>query len=193
MQKESSLPQWGGRIIIAAFVYLACTFMVHPVPLNLATWVLWTLLDTLIARWMKEGKNTGYSVMRAFAIGAGIISLLTIIQIVRGETKLMWQTKETITAACFMVALIIRQLSASESLTINMGTTAMLIAGMPTLLDVWNDSTGYDPYFWSANTLGCAVMLLGAPGGFTNRYFPIGGIVLNGSIALLAMGLKNLF
>lgn len=193
MEKNSSLPKWGGRIIIAAFIYLACTFMWHSVPLNLATWVLWALLDTLIARWMKKGKNSGYSVMRAFAIGASIIACLTVIQIIMGKTTLTWGTKETITATCFMLALAIRQISASDNLTINMGTTAMLIAGIPTLLDVWKDSTGQDPYFWSANTLGCVVMLLGAPKGFTNRYLPVGGTILNGSIAALAMGLKHAF
>jgi len=187
--KESKLPTVGAFVTICAFVYLAVFLTNNAISLNLATWLLWTVLDISIVYNMFKSNNPGKWTMTAFAAGAGIISALAIIQIVSGKTTLIWTSKETITLACFVAAFIGSLLSKNEDLAVNLGTTAMFIAGIPTLIDAWNNPMQQNVWFWGMCTAGCAITVLGTQWKFTKMYFPLGGAILNGFVTALAAGL----
>lgn len=188
---ESKLPQVGSFIFIGAFAYLAVFLMKNAIPLNIATWVLWTVLDVFIAYSMFKTKNPGRWMMVALATGAGLIALISIAQLAMGKTQWSWSYKETITLICFVVALVFSRITQSQKAAVNAGTTAMFIAGLPTLVDAWYKPDQQNPWFWGICTLGCFVTFLGSPRGFTAQYLPIGGMILNGLITALAMRSGN--
>ncbi len=190
MQKQSSnLPMVGSLICVGAFIYLASFLVKHAIPLNLATWVLWTILDIFLAYSMFKAKDPSKWTTTAFAIGAGVIAYIAWQQLAQGKTHWVWTYRETITLVCFSVAFTIRLFSASRRLAMNLGTTAMLIAGAPTIYDAWQAPNLQNPWFWGTCTFGCFVVFLGSKKGFTAKYFPVGGLILNGTIAALAMRL----
>lgn len=187
--KDSKFPVAGSVIFIIAFLYLAWFLTNHAIQLNLATWLLWTMLDISITIGMFRTGNPNKWAMGALTVGAGLIASIAIVQIIGGKTSLIWTFKETITLLCFLTAFAVSKMSKDETFGVNMGTTAMFIAGVPTLIDAWNKPTEQNAVFWVLCVTGSFVTLLGKPKGFTESYLPVGGIIFNGSIAALAMGL----
>ncbi len=185
---ESKLPQVGAWLTILAFGYLLVELTSHAIPLNPATWVMWTVLDVFLARTMKNAGQSGASMMTAFAVGAGLIAMMAFIQLFRGETSWTWGAKETLTAGCFVATFIARRYSASETLSMNMGATAMFIAAAPTMIDSWHNPKAQDPIFWGACAIGWVITLMGTKRSVAKWYLPMGGAITNGFIAVLAMG-----
>ena len=188
MQKKSPLPMIGSCVTISAFVYLVYVLLKHAVPLNPASWIMWTVLDLTIAIGMLKAKQSSAGMMVAFTIGAGTIASITVLQLLTGVTSWTWGSKETLTAVCFVVTLAARQVSASDTLTMNIGATAMFIAGIPTLIDAWHNPAAQNALFWGMCAIGWIITIMGTPRSFGRWYMPIGGAILNGFIAALALG-----
>lgn len=179
----------GSAVTLLGFIYLMLVLTMQAVPLNPATWILWTVLDAFIAYSMVKAQHPSAKIMVAFTIGAGIIALLSIRQLVMGTIVWQWGTTETFTAICFAVLFVIRLMSASHKLSINMGATAMFVAGIPMLIDSWNKPEAQDALFWGMSTFGWLLTLSGTKKSFTGWYMPVGGAVFNGLITVIALGL----
>ncbi|MES2215794.1 MAG: hypothetical protein V4481_00675 [Patescibacteria group bacterium] len=177
----------GSIVTLLAFVYLTMVLMRKLIPLNPTTWFLWTLLDAFIAYKMFGSKHESRWIMVGFTTGACIVGCFALAQVVQGKSTWTWSNKETLTLICFVIAFVISLVTVSEKMAINICTTAMLVAGIPVLIDAWHQPKGQDPVFWGTCTVGWIITLGGTPKGFTKRYMPIGGLILNGLIAALAI------
>ncbi len=186
-KKKSPLPILGGVVTLMAFAYFVIALMVSPRPLNPATWILWSILDCYLWRRMVHAKHESRNIMFGLFTGATIVAGLLFIYVETGEATWKWGGTEWLTLTAFIGAVSYGLLTVSENQKVNSGTIAMFIAGIPTVVLAFQLPEGMDPLFWGMCTFGCILTWIGTERSFTGWLFPVGGTILNGSIAALAI------
>ncbi len=192
--KMNHLPFMGAGISVCAFVYLTYVLMRSASALNPASWVMWVVIDVYLTYVLFRANVVAKWIMLAFTTGASIIALITLVQLSTGKTHWSWSNKETLAVITFAIPLMIRMMisgntSRAQVAAVVSATLAMNIAGIPTLIDAWNQPQSYDAIFWGASTVGCILTVVGSPRKFTDQFMPVIGTIFNGSIAALALGL----
>lgn len=183
--ETETLPRIGFAIIMIAFVYLTANLVMHNVPLNMATWSMWVVIDTcLLVSIVSAGNKRPWSII-GFETGACTITLIALVKLVMGHGQWSWGTTESIAAVCVVLALIVWKLTSGKGGVISI-TTAMYVAMTPTFVDQWNNPTGQDPWFWGACSLGCALEFIGKPKTIAEAFFPACGTIANGLAAILS-------
>lgn len=185
MKTESKLPQVGFAIIMIAFVYLTSQLVLRNVPLNLATWGMWVVIDTCLLYSIVSAGNKRPWSMIGFETGAVTITTISLIKLLAGNGQWSWGGTETLSAICTIFALIVWKMTNGNGGVISI-TAAMYIAMIPTFMDQWQNPTGQDPLFWGACSLGCALEFVGKPKTIATAFFPACGAIANGLAALLS-------
>ena len=149
---------------------------------DVRTWELWCTLDASVAATIiVQGGNFFLPVV--YTIG-GLISVFLIWKF---GNKATWTWFETIISSLSIVSMVIWYLSGSKVATIA-STTAMLIAGIPQLIDAWKKPQdmpilAYSSYF-IANCLSTAG---GKSWVIEERFYPASAAIFCFLIAALAL------
>jgi len=182
----NKLPKVGFAIIMFAFVYLTVNLVGHDIPLNLATWSMWVIIDTsLLISIVSTGNKRPWS-MIGFESGACVITFIAIVKLALGHGEWVWGGTESLAASCVLIALITWKLT-SGTVGIIAITAAMYIAMTPTFVTQWQNPIGQDPVFWGACSLGCALEYIGKPKSVSQAFFPACGTIFNGVAMLLSL------
>jgi hypothetical protein len=184
--KTSSLPLVGFVLTMSAFIYLISILINHNVPLNLATWGMWTVIDILLLATMVKAGNRRPWIMIGFVAGATSIASITLLKFLNGNSIFVWGQAETLAAVAASVALVIWKMTSNEYGVIAM-TVAMYIAMIPTWVDGWTKPVGQDPWFWGACAFSCWLTYLGAEKNIAGRFMPACGTLGNGLMFILTI------
>ena len=141
---------------------------------NLPTWVLWTVLDVIIAASIIA--NGGNFVLSAvYAIGSGASAFF----IFKSKSKFSWTWFETMVAVLVLASMVVWYFSGSKVATVA-STLAMVIAGIPQLVDAWKKPWEMPPLAIYSGYV--AASLLSVAGGKSwtveERLFPVAACVL---------------
>jgi hypothetical protein len=176
----------GFALAMSAFIYLTCVLLMQNTPLNLSTWVLWTVIDTSLLVSMIKSKNEGVWLMAAFALGASTIAIIALIKFFIGIGELSWHGTETLAAVSVVIALLVWKRTDVYGGVIAV-TIAMYIAMIPTLINGWMYPIGQLPLFWGVSSIACLFTYSGSPRSFVERLMPACGAFFNGLMALIAL------
>ena len=149
---------------------------------NLLTWALWATLDFVVAATIiVQGGNF------LLPITYGVGSLVTVYFIWKSGNKAAWTWFETMVATLTIASMVIWYFSGGKVATIA-STTAMLVAGIPQLIDAWKKPqempiVAYFGYF-VANCLSAAG---GKSWAIEERFYPIGAAIFCLLIATFAL------
>jgi hypothetical protein len=181
---KNKLPIMGFAITTIAFVYLVIALLVNNVPLNLATWSLWVVIDiTLLISIVKAGNKRPWT-MIGFAVGATTIALITFVKFLMGKSQFVWGNPETLAAIAVAVALLTWKLTTAKVGLISI-TGAMYFAMIPTFVDQWSKPQGQDPWVWLLCSVGCILEYIGKPKTIIDGFQPVCSAIFNGVSAVL--------
>jgi hypothetical protein len=148
---------------------------------NLLTWALWCTLDCVVAATIIAQKG---SFLLPVTYGAG--SAVTVFFIWKAGNKAAWTWFETMVASLTVASMVIWYFSGGKVATVA-STMAMIIGGIPQLLDAWNKPKEMPilPYFsyFVANCLSAAG---GKSWAIQERFYPIGAAIYCFSIVILS-------
>ena len=187
--KKEHLPQVGFAIIMLAFIYLIIKLLVADVPLNLATWSLWVVIDTmLLIAALKASKEAGSGkpwIMIGFEFGACSIAGIAIFKAITGDGQFQWGHAETLTAICTFIAVGIWKITSTAKSGVVSITVAMYTAMIPTWIDQWNQPEGQDPWVWLFCAIGSGLEFYARPKKIATAFLPGCAMFANGLAAVL--------
>ena len=163
--------------------YLVYLLVAVKAPLNLATWVLWLTIDGLLITSLIRAKKP-YEIMIPFAAGTAIITAIAVYNFLAGSSSFLWGYAETVTVLVVIISLVVWKMK-GDGVGAVMTTLAMVIAGIPTWVDAYQDPTTQSVLFWSLSAASCALSYFGSPKG--GRFMPGSGALSNGLIIVLAL------
>ena len=141
----------GSVIGIAVYVPLCISILRGKVKQNLATWLLWALLDGITAASIFY-QYGNYLLTASFALGSTFTSL----SIIRSK-NFQWTWFETMVASLVVACIVIWAASGAYIATIA-STTAVIIAGVPMIVECykkpWDNPFSTFFCFLVANILG---------------------------------------
>jgi hypothetical protein len=180
----------GAVFALLSMAYLVAILVTNKLPINLASFGLWFILDVaIVAAMLVARKEVGGPLpwlMIAFTVGTGCIVLISGVNMLRGESALRWGVVENWTIVAVIAAMIIWRLT-SAKWGVVMSSNAMLIATIPTWADAWNMPASQDLIFWILSCTGCALTIFGSPKNFFARYMPVVGTLSNAAIIIMAL------
>ncbi|MEK9152401.1 MAG: hypothetical protein AAB692_03475 [Patescibacteria group bacterium] len=159
---------WAGSILaILTYFPLWKQISAGEIKQNLLTWVLWGALD-LVAAATIIVQNGSFLLPATYTIG----SALTVLFIARTGNKTSWTWFESLVASLVVASMALWYASGDKVATIA-STTAMLIAGVPQIIDAWKKPHEmpvlvYASYF-AAN---CLSMAGGKSWSVEDRFYP---------------------
>lgn len=148
---------------------------------NLLTWALWGALDAVVAATIiVQGGN--FLLLVVYTIG----STITVYFILKAGNKAAWTWFETMVASLTIASMVIWYLSGGKVATIA-STTAMLIAGIPQLIDAWKKPQDM-PFlaYISYSIANCLSTAGGKSWAIEERFYPAGATVFCFLIATFA-------
>lgn len=171
----------GGIISGANLVFFAWQILVKKVEApSIASWVLWTVLDVmLLITTVISGKPMWLPL--SYTIGATAVTALCL---VRG--KWSWSYKETVCAVATVIAAYFWQ-TQGASVGVLAGVVAMTVAGTPLYIDMIREPIRGTFYVWAVTALACVLTLLASDWSFIGTILAWGGLVFNGSLALIVL------
>lgn len=148
---------------------------------NLLTWALWGILDAVVAATIIV---QGGSFLLPVTYGVG--STITVYFIWKAGNKAEWTWFETMVATLTIVSMVVWYFSGGKMATIA-STTAMVIAGIPQLIDAWKKPQdmpllAYSSYF-IANCLSTSG---GKSWAVEERFYPVSAAIFCFLIVALA-------
>lgn len=148
---------------------------------NLLTWVLWGVLDTVVAATIIV---QGGSFLLPVTYGMG--SIVTAFFILKSGNKTTWTWFETMVATLTIASMVIWYFSGSKIATVA-STTAMLIAGIPQLIDAWKKPQDM-PFlaYISYSIANCLSVAGGKSWAIEERFYPASAAIFCFLIATLA-------
>ena len=189
--KKQHLPLVGFGLIMISFVYLLIRLLSADVPLNLATWGLWVIIDsTLLVATLKAAKEEGSGLpwsMIGFWFGACSIAAIAITKAFLGYGEFSWGMTETITVICVILALVAWKRIKTPTAGVVSVTIAMYTAMVPTLVDQWIEPNGQDPWIWFGCAAGCGLDFWAKPKKLGTAFQPGAGFVANGFAFILCI------
>lgn len=169
-----------------AFTYLIFNLITHNVPLNLASWSMWAIMDILLLTSMVKAGNKRPWIMIGFVVGAVTIASITSVKFLIGNSTFVWGQVETLAAVSVIIALLIWKMTSNNGGVIAI-TLAMYIAMIPTWVDGWTKPVGQDPWFWGVCGFSCWLNYLGGEKNIAGRFMPACGTIGNGIMFLFAI------
>lgn len=164
--------------IIAFAVYLAT----NNVSQNIASWIMWTILDTLILLSSLAAGNKKPWLAIGFTFGA---SLVTIIILTKGMWH--WGTVETISAIGAGIATIC-WLKLGPRSAIIASTIAMIVAGIPSIHDAWVQPNPVSWWLWGGVAFSCVLSCYGAKSWtIEERFLPCTSFFFNATMTFLVL------
>lgn len=179
------LPKIGFLFIMAGFVYITTQLLIRDVPLNLATWSLWVIIDTLLLISIISAGEKRPWAMIGFVTGVVVVTSLALIKLTVGDGQWSWGQTESLATICAVIALAVWKMTSGNGGVIAI-TIAMYVAMVPTFVDQWRAPIGQDPWFWTACSIGCALEFIGKPKTIPSAFFPAFGAFFNGLAAVLS-------
>ena len=155
-------------VVLALALYLPLCYQIinGKVKQNLATWILWSSLDGVCAAtiWAQAGN---YQLVLAYTLG-GLITTFCILK--SGEAK--WTWFESFITGMVFGCVIIWVLAGSRLASIA-GTSAMIIAGIPQLLESYRKPWGSPILIFLGYTIANGLSVVGAKGWtIEERFYP---------------------
>ena len=164
--------------MVAFAIYL----VMHNVPQNTASWIMWTILDVLVVASCISAGNKRPWLPIGFTFGA---LLVTIILLSKGVWH--WGTVETISAIGATIAAICWWKLGAKAAVIAC-LTAMIIASAPAVYDAWLHPNPASWWFWGGVGFSCALSCYGAKAWtIEDRLIPCGCLVMNAVMTILVL------
>lgn len=186
---KKNLPILGFVLIMISFGYLIVKLLIADVPLNLATWGLWVVIDSaLLVATYKASKENGSGLpwsMIGFWLGACSIAAISIIKTLTGNGSFHWGHVETLTVVSVILALVAWKKRGESVAGVIAVTIAMYVAMVPTFVDQWIKPEGQDPWIWLGCTIGCLLDFWGKPKQLATAFQPGAGMIANGFAFIL--------
>lgn len=184
------LPTAGALLGLYLYYPLYKRTMSAGVTVNIATFVLWALLDSIAAgSTFLENASGNWQLPLAHAVGSGCVAYAAYSA---GVWKLTLREK---LAAFFVGLSILVWLSVSNESAIIVSATGAVIAGIPLLLDWWDDPESMPidigVGMLLANGLGLATLAQGATFNYEQHFYAAAGVLL--STCYLAAGMSKRF
>ena len=171
----------GGLIALATYFPLCAKIRSRKMTQSLPTWVLWTLLDGVIATSIIF-QNGNFLLPITYMIGSGV-TVLFIIKFSADQNR--WTGFDTFVTLLVIICIVVWALSGPKLATIA-GTLAMGIAGIPQLRSVyrkpWENSFFVYLSYSAANILSAAG---GKDWSIEERFFPLGAAAFCLAITVL--------
>lgn len=148
---------------------------------NFLTWALWSALDAVVAATIivQEGN---FLLPVVYTIGG----TLTVYFILKAGNKAAWTWFETMVASLTIVSMVIWYFSGKKMATIA-STTAMLIAGIPQLVDAWRKPQDMPILVYSSYFIANYLSMAGGKSWVVEeRFYPASAAVFCFLIAVLA-------
>ena len=135
---------------------------------NLLTWALWCSLDAVVAATLITQRGN-FLLAVAYTVGSGV----TAVFILRTGDHASWTWFHTMVVGLVIASMAVWYFSGSRMATIA-GTTAMLIAGMPQLVDVWKRPKESPTLIYSAYVVAnCLAVAGGRDWSVEERFYPV--------------------
>lgn len=171
----------GGVIACVVSVAFAGYLMFQAVPMNVATWLLLTVLNAVNAVAMFRAGNKQFWLPVGFSLGAFLIAVM----VFRNGTW-SWGTVETF-ALGFTAAALVASYQVPKG-GVLLGVTALWIAASPTLLDGWTDPQPESWWLWAGSLMGCMLSFLAAKGWSPkDRAYSGSGVIFNTTMWILVL------
>ncbi|MFA6227498.1 MAG: hypothetical protein WC631_03430 [Candidatus Paceibacterota bacterium] len=100
--------------------------------------------------------------------------------------KWSWSYKETVCAVATVIAAYFWQ-TQGASVGVLAGVVAMTVAGTPLYIDMIREPIRGTFYVWAVTALACVLTLLASDWSFIGTILAWGGLVFNGSLALIVL------
>ena len=129
-------------IAVAVYALLCIQVLQRKVPQNFATWILWALLDSIAAASLivQEGN---FWIPVFYALGSGAI----VFSVLKTKTAGKWTNFESMIVVLVVICIIAWALSGPQMATIA-STTALAIAGIPQVMDVYKKPFESPLFVW---------------------------------------------
>ncbi len=172
----------GGVMSAAVIVAFAVYLLAHDVPQNVASWVMWTVLDVLVLAGCIAAGNKRPWLPAGFTLGALLVTIILL-----GKGTWHWGFVETISGVGTTVA-VICWWSLGPKSAIVACLAAMVIAAVPAMYDAWLDPHPASWWLWGGVAFSCALSCYGAKGWtIEDRLIPCGCFVLNTTMTILVL------
>jgi len=185
---KETLKKIGGLISAVTLIAFALYLMAHDVKLNIATWVLWTLLDIILVMTgrealLRQGKNEWPWLPIGWTTGAAIV---TIILLTRGQWQ--WTWTETLTVIVTAIAAGHWRATSNARAGIVAATLAMTVAGIPSAMLAWNHPDPSSWWLWAGVSVSCFFTLAGTKEwSIEERFLPVASFMFNGLMTALVL------
>ncbi|MAG12625.1 hypothetical protein CL630_02315 [bacterium] len=167
-----------GVTLVAFAIYL----LYQEIPLNISTWGLWTILNTVNCVTMMRAGNKQAWLPAGYATGA---FLITVMVIKNGTWS--WGVLETLVLLGTLGALYV-SFKVNKELGIVMAVSAMLIAGAPTVYDSWLAPASESWWLWAICCISSVISAVVASGWtIKDRLFSVTGGLFNALMFLLVV------
>lgn len=121
----------GSLIAVLTYFPLWKQIRAGKVEQNLLTWALWATLDLVVAATIIV-QSGSFLLPIAYFVG----STITVFFIIKSKGKASWTWFESLVASITIVSMVIWYFSGGKVATVA-STSAMIIAGIPQLIDAW--------------------------------------------------------
>lgn len=179
---ENSLKLLVGIVSIVNLIVFSVKLAQKSVSQNIATWLMWFVLNSIIALGSFASGNRAPWLPFGFAVGAVFVS---IILFKKGNWK--WGFVETVCAIGSIVAMVVGYFLEPKWAVVA-SCTAMWIASVPLIYDTM---IAPDPTFWWmwATSTVCATVTLALTDSWSigERLFPISSVIFNGGMTFLTL------
>jgi len=149
-------------------------------PTSSASWVMWLAMDSLILAATLAAEKPPWLAL-SYVIGAAVVTVVLFF-----VGKWTWTFRDTFCAVCMTIATIIWQTTSAEY-GVFAEVAAMVISGIPILLDMLRAPVRKTFPVWSGTVCACVLTLFGSDGTLAGSVLPWGSLLYNGTLALLVL------
>ncbi|MFZ2187419.1 MAG: hypothetical protein WAV46_02210 [Candidatus Moraniibacteriota bacterium] len=163
--------------------YFAWTVYQNNIPQNIATWLMFFLLDFLgLVLVFRAGNKKPY-----VQLGWAVASVCILTAIALGESPWHWGWMETASLILCGIAIVF-WLALNAKVAIWPYLIAMYISAIPLMVDYWKEPQIQTLWLWSSTVVICLMAIYGAERrDFANTVIPWAALILNAIIAILCI------
>lgn len=155
-------------IAILGYIPLCLAIRSGSAKQNLLTWALWCSLDGIVAATL-IAQAGNFLLAVAYTIGSGV----TTIFILKAGNHASWTWFHTMVVGLVVASMVVWHFSGSRMATIA-GTIAMIIAGVPQLVDAWEKPKESPTLIYSAYVIAnCLAIAGGKSWSVEERFYPV--------------------
>ena len=172
----------GGIIPAVTVIAFALHLLMKEIPLNVVSWILWTILDVVLVITAIAAGNKRPWLPLGYTFGA---ALVTIILWNRG----LWEFgfAEGISILGVVTALVVWCFVSARGAII-IASIAKIIAALPQAYDFWITPNPSTWWLWSFVAVGCFLSIIGARSWtIEDRFFPVASGLFNLSMVILVL------